>query len=420
MANKRKAPKFTHCKVVFTTHPSAPWRVSYPVEIDGTTRRKRRMFSTEQKAMDFAADHEKDVSDFGVRFGAITGEARRAFDFFRDARADLEGEEIEVPSFESLVMAAVADLRQRHADRLRDRMTVAEAVEAFLDYKRPRVGAGRLSGLKGHLARFAGHFGTTPLDRVTGAEIEAWLFALRGKRTGGALDPVTRNKMRKDMKELFAYGLDPDRAWCQRNPLASIKSEAEADKPPMAYSVDDTTAILRTALALESPALPVIVLGLFAGLRPSEAMAIDLRAILFDKEQFRTPAVKPDGTRTKTGSRMATLTPACAAWLGTQKRRTGLAWPAGEDSLKKEIGRVLGTAKVRKIFDGFRHSFITYRCAEIRDVGRVADECGNSPNVIKKHYREIVQGDLATKYFSIRPEAPAENVTSIEQGRASA
>ena len=74
MANKRKAPKFTHCKVVFTTHPSAPWRVSYPVEIDGITRRKRRMFSTEQKAMDFAADHEKDVSDFGVRFGAITGE----------------------------------------------------------------------------------------------------------------------------------------------------------------------------------------------------------------------------------------------------------------------------------------------------------------------------------------------------------
>lgn len=378
------------------------------------------MFSTEQKAMSFATDHEKDVADHGVRFGSITAEARRGFDFYRDARADLEGEEIEIPSFESLVMSAVADLRQRHADRLRDRMTVAEAVEAFLDYKRPRVGAGRLSGIKGHLDRFAGHFGTTPLDRVTGAEIEAWLFTLRGKRTGGALDPVTRNKMRKDMKELFAYGLDPDRAWCQRNPLASIKSEAEADKPPLAYSVDDTAAILHAALAMESPALPAIVLGLFSGLRPSETMAIDLCAIHLDKEQFRTPAVKPDGTRTKTGSRMATLTPAAAAWLATQARRTGLAWPGGEDHLKKEIKRVHGAAKVKKIFDGFRHSYITFRCAEIRDVGRVADECGNSPNVIKKHYREIVQGDLATKYFAIRPEAPAANVTSIEAGRASA
>ena len=78
MAKKRKLAEFTHCKVTLTTHPKAPWRVSYPVEIDGMTRRKRRMFSTEEKALNFATDHERDVSDFGVRFGAITGEARRA------------------------------------------------------------------------------------------------------------------------------------------------------------------------------------------------------------------------------------------------------------------------------------------------------------------------------------------------------
>lgn len=417
MAKKRSNQKFTHCKVVLTSHPSAPWRVSYPVEIDGVTRRKRRMFSTEQKAMDFAADHEKGVVDHGIRFGGNSAEALRAFDHYRDARADLQGEDIEVPSFESLVMQAVADLRQRHEDRKKSRMAIAEAVEAFLAYKKPRVGAGRLSGLKGHLDRFAGHFGTTTLERVTGAEIESWLFALRGKRTGGDLDPVTRNKMRKDIKELFVYGLDPDRAWCHRNPLSSIKGEAEPHKQPLAYSVENTTAILHAALALKSPALPAIVLGLFAGLRPSETLAIDLSAIRFDKTQFRTPATKPDGTRTKTGSRMATLTPACVAWLSTQKRRDGLAWPDGEHDLKDEMNRVFATAKVKKISDGFRHSFITYRCAEIRDVGAVADECGNSPNVIKKHYREIVGQELAEKYFAIRPEAPAANVTDITEGR---
>jgi hypothetical protein len=75
---------------------------------------------------------------------------------------------------------------------------------------------------------------------------------------------------------------------------------------------------------------------------------------------------------------------------------------------------------VKGISDGRRHSFISYRCAEIRDVARVADECGNSPNIIKKHYRQLVTGEAAERYFSIRPAAPVENVTSIEQGRASA
>ena len=110
MAKKQKKPEFVHCKVVLTTHPKAPWRVSYPVEENGVTRRKRRMFSTEDKALAFATEHEKDVSDFGVRFGAITAEARRAFDFYRDARADLRADGIEPPSFETLVSDAVANL----------------------------------------------------------------------------------------------------------------------------------------------------------------------------------------------------------------------------------------------------------------------------------------------------------------------
>ena len=78
MAKKLKQAQFTHCKVVITSHPKAPWRVSYPVDENGVTRRKRRMFSTQQKALDFAAGHEKEVADHGVRFGSITAEARRA------------------------------------------------------------------------------------------------------------------------------------------------------------------------------------------------------------------------------------------------------------------------------------------------------------------------------------------------------
>jgi hypothetical protein len=84
------------------------------------------------------------------------------------------------------------------------------------------------------------------------------------------------------------------------------------------------------------------------------------------------------------------------------------------------VAELFTLAKVEQIDNGARHSFISYRCAKMRDVAKVADEVGNSPGTIKKHYREIVTSAEATKYFAIRPKKPAENVTSIEEGRASA
>ena len=49
------------------------------------------------------------------------------------------------------------------------------------------------------------------------------------------------------------------------------------------------------------------------------------------------------------------------------------------------------------------------------------DECGNSPNVIKRHYREIVTTEAAKVFFAIRPEKRRKSkITNIESGRASA
>ena len=393
MVSKRKQQEFTHCKVTATSHPRAPWRVSYPVEVDGVTRRKRRMFSTEQKANDFAAEHEKDVSDYGVRFGSITAEARRAFDYYRDARHDIRADGIDPPTFEQLVMNAVAALRRDHSDRHRNRTTIAEAVAAFLKYKEPRIGERYTEALKGELGRFAKIYGTAPVDSLTGSEIEAWVCSLP------SLGALSRNKFRKSIKALYTYGCATDRAWCQRNPLADITPEKVPTTEPKAYSPDATKAIMQAALDRKSSLLPSLALGFFSGLRPSETMAIDLSVIDLTADSFRIPG------NTKTGARIAPMTPACKAWLGSQARRTGKAWIGSRQEHSAEMRAILTAAEVVGIFDGARHSFITYRTAEVRDVARVADECGNSPNIIKKYYREIVAASAALVYFAIRPEA---------------
>jgi hypothetical protein len=55
--------------------------------------------------------------------------------------------------------------------------------------------------------------------------------------------------------------------------------------------------------------------------------------------------------------------------------------------------------------NALRHSFISYRVAQIQDVPQVALEAGNSPAMIFGHYRELVTADDAKKWFSIQPKA---------------
>lgn len=53
--------------------------------------------------------------------------------------------------------------------------------------------------------------------------------------------------------------------------------------------------------------------------------------------------------------------------------------------------------------NGLRHSYISYRIAEIKDAAKVALEAGNSPDIIFKHYRELVTEQDAHEWFSIAP-----------------
>jgi hypothetical protein len=53
--------------------------------------------------------------------------------------------------------------------------------------------------------------------------------------------------------------------------------------------------------------------------------------------------------------------------------------------------------------NALRHSFISYRVADIQNVAQVALEAGNSPQMIFKHYRELVRSADAKAWFSIAP-----------------
>jgi hypothetical protein len=54
--------------------------------------------------------------------------------------------------------------------------------------------------------------------------------------------------------------------------------------------------------------------------------------------------------------------------------------------------------------NGLRHSYISYRLAELKDAAQVAYEAGNSPQVVFKNYRKVVTERESKQWFSINPQ----------------
>ena len=67
--------------------------------------------------------------------------------------------------------------------------------------------------------------------------------------------------------------------------------------------------------------------------------------------------------------------------------------------------------------DVLRHSYGTYRLALKKSRSQVADEMGNSPEIIKKHYRRPVPERTAQAWFAIRPPDNLSN--RVQQWRSS-
>ena len=58
--------------------------------------------------------------------------------------------------------------------------------------------------------------------------------------------------------------------------------------------------------------------------------------------------------------------------------------------------------------NALRHTYISARVAECGDVARVADEAGNSPQVIRTNYLKRMRPAAAAEWFGIEPVPKAD------------
>lgn len=279
-----------------------------------------------------------------------------------------------------------------HAPNQADQKSVQEARDLYIEERRDRVGKRTFETIQHHIDKFAEAF-PCQLTDVTHQQIDQWL---RGQK----LSPRSFNNRRNAIVTFFN--------WCRKHRyLPDLETDAEkVEKRPVpddfvdTFTPDDMQRILD---ALPSKLVPYLTLSAFAGLRPVEARTLTWDSILWDENQIR---IRADQATKTLKRRIVPLLPNLKAWLEPHRKERGLV--AGF----KEPHHMLTRERKKNEYlkwlkkwpqDVLRHSFATYRLALTNNLHELANEMGNSPQIIVKHYRDLASAKDGEAWFAIMP-----------------
>src|SRR5262249_2023306 len=128
-----------------------------------------------------------------------------------------------------------------------------------------------------------------------------------------------------------------------------------------------------------------LALAAFAGLRTQEILRLEWADV-----DRRPGFIEVGAHKAKTATRrLVPIADNLAQWLGRAARNGSHIWPYKKSRFFEALSRTAQAAKIKVKRNALRHSFISYRLAEIQDVNRVALEAGNSPQIIFRYYREL-------------------------------
>ena len=267
-------------------------------------------------------------------------------------------------------------------------ITTADAVDHFLANRERRVKKVTLLGYRSILRQFAASCPEALAD-ITPRHIEAHVSKF-GK--------VRHNATLTHIKVFLRHCVDE--CWISTSPAARLKSVRVPEPPKGILSVADTEALLRTAEAEAPRAVPYLVLGLFAGIRPAELLRLTSGAL-------RGDYIALTGADTKTAdARTIRIRPNLAAWLAAYPP----AGPIATLSLRRQYKLISSLRKAAGLkhwpSDCMRHSFATYAYEIEKDAAHIAAEMGHhGTDVFFRHYRALTMPGEGKKFFAIFPSA---------------
>jgi integrase len=303
------------------------------------------------------------------------------------------------------VIEAAREFARRHLHALPDKM-LPDAVKEMLEAKeREGTSKAYMKVLRFYVGQLADVF-HCQVRSLTTSQIADFL---RNMEVSGR----SKNNARQTLGAFFKYC--KERGWLAKD-HDGISLVPKFKEKPGEIEIFTPQEIAHFLMYSRPEMVPFLAIGAFAGLRSAEIERLDWSEVHLAERFIEVKAAKA-----KTASRrIVPMTENLAKWLAPRVEKEGRVVPF--ENVNKQIAWLVeGTTaglkasamnekqdpeKVKPAVwkkNALRHSFISYRVASTQNVNQTALECGNSPAVIFKHYRELVRPAEAKLWFGIEP-----------------
>lgn len=313
------------------------------------------------------------------------------------------------------ILTACNHWRNNRPDKPTTPKKTSEAVKDFLASQKAKVSEKRHSVVSSYMNSFLPVFGERNLHEITANDLEAWMEETKW----GA---KTYNEVLGALGLLFQYASIGKRDWVplEYNPAAKVTRRKLKGTDIQIFEPWEARQMLERIETDYAELIPFIVLWCFSGCRKEESARVTWQQV---NAALKTGKLELLPTQTKTGQgRTMPLLDNARAWLvwwqgKYGQKQSGTVLPASRATLAAmgDITKLLvRNCGIVWKDNACRHSYITYRCLVLDSTVRVADECGNSPSKIEKHYRrKAITKEQAKEWFSIMPPQPVENVVLL-------
>ena len=332
------------------------------------------------------------------RLGLNTPETLRATWLTSDQLKAAEGVFLALPDPDEVARAVswwqARGKREEGATRHAEDMRLDDAVTRFNAWleNSPALRDATRRNLRYRVAMFASEVGNIPLASITPESIEAWLDT----RKAG---PVTKSNDARALKRFFSWCCERRQRFLTTNPCAVVRIELPERAAPEIYTMREVLRILAAARRFRNGRfLKGIVLTLFAGLRPTEALR-------FRDDQLRDGVFRVESMQSKTKeSRTIEADPVLLVWLKECDERPAVD-PQNSKLLWAEF-KAMARLK-RWIPDGLRHTAISHYFRRTGSYGLTAEWAGNSEEVIKQNYQARTTVADTARYWRLFPSREA-------------
>jgi integrase len=293
------------------------------------------------------------------------------------------------------------------------RMTVREVVNELIESK---TKSGKsdvyVKDLRLRLGQFADAF-NMQISLVCGKQIEDFLRAARPGRGEDSpshfLSGRTQNNFRRLINTLFKFAIKRGYLPRDHDEMGGVELAEEDNGDIEIFTPVELRKLFTACLTPvkehgkmrdREEMVPYLAIAAFCGLRSAEVARLDWSEVhLTGPERF----IEVKASKAKTASRRTVpISDNCAAWLTPFVQESGPVC-CYERPDKQCFNYVGPAAQVEWKRNALRHSFISYRLAQIKNVHQVSLEAGNSPQMVFGHYRQLVTETQATEWFDIVP-----------------